>query len=63
MDFSFRCRCWNCDNDTFYVDSDIKGEKVALKCSECEEPVSILHFFDFTEGVKKADEEANKPFD
>lgn len=63
MKFSFRCRCWNCESDTFYIDSDIKGDTVALKCSECEEPVSILPFFDFTEGVKKADEEADKPFD
>lgn len=63
MNFAFRCRCILCDNDTFYVDSTTKGREVALLCSECHGAVAILPFYDFEEGVKKADEEANKPFD
>lgn len=57
MYFSLRCRCHECETDTFYIDSDIKGETVALRCSECGEDVAILPFFDFKEGVKKADGE------
>lgn len=57
MYFSLRCRCHECETDTFYIDSDIKGETVALRCSECGEDVAILPFFDFQEGVKKADGE------
>lgn len=63
MDFHFRCRCHICENNIFHIDLDTKGETVALICGECGEAVALLPFFDFKEGVKKADEEAYKPFD